>query len=137
MYATTRNLYGADRAAVVTGLVALEPSLVWVTGIGLSETFSLLFATLTVWAFLRSLADLRWILPAGLFWTAVYLRARAPASSGWSPPPPEPGGGGVPGLARAVQPLVHRRRRDLRNGSGAVGMAKLSTCSAPLRRRPT
>lgn len=43
------------------------------TGIGLSENFSLLFATLTVWAFLRSLTDLRFILPTGLFWTAVYL----------------------------------------------------------------
>ena len=80
VYATTRNLYGADRAVLVAGLVALEPSLVWVTGIGLSENFSLLFATLTVWAFLRSLADLRYILPAGVFWTAVYL-ARASAGA--------------------------------------------------------
>ena len=73
VYATTRNLFGADRALLVAGLVALEPGLIWVTGIGLSENFSLLFATLTVWAFLRSLTDLRFILPTGLFWTAVYL----------------------------------------------------------------
>jgi hypothetical protein len=85
VYATTRNLLGADRAALVTGLVALDPSLVWVTGIGLSENFSLLFATLTVWAFLKSLSDLRWILPAGLCWTVVYLTRASAGAFGLVP----------------------------------------------------
>jgi hypothetical protein len=73
VYGTTRNLFGAERAWLVTGLVALEPGLVWVTGIGLSENFSLLFATLTLWAFVRSLGDIRFLLPSGVFWTIVYL----------------------------------------------------------------
>ena len=80
VYAATRNLYGADRAVLVTGIIALEPSLVWVTGIGLSENFTLLFSTLTLWAFLRSLEDTRYILLAGIFWTVVYL-ARSSAGA--------------------------------------------------------
>jgi uncharacterized membrane protein YhaH (DUF805 family) len=78
VWATTRNLFGAQTARLVTGLVALDPGLVWVTGIGLSENLSLLFATLTIWAFLRSLHDVRFLLPTGVFWTVVYL-ARASA----------------------------------------------------------
>lgn len=85
VYATTRNLYGPDRALLVAGLVALEPSLIWVTGVGLSENFSLLFSTLTLWAFLRSLVDLRWILPAGVFWTAVYLARSSAGAFGLLP----------------------------------------------------
>ena len=80
VYAATRNLYGADRAVLVAGIVAVEPSLVWVTGIGLSENFTLLFSTLTMWAFLRSLKEPGYILPAGMFWTIVYL-ARSSAGA--------------------------------------------------------
>ena len=85
VYATTRNLFGAERALLVASLVALDPGLVWVTGIGLSENFSLLFATLTVWAFLRSLTDLRYILPTGVFWTAVYLARSSAGVFGLAP----------------------------------------------------
>ena len=78
VYATTRNLFGAERAPLVAGIVAVEPSLIWVTGVGLSENFTLLFSTLTLWAFLKSLRQSWYLLPAGIFWSVVYL-ARASA----------------------------------------------------------
>jgi hypothetical protein len=80
VYGTTRSLFGADRAVLVTGLVALDPSSVFVTGVGLSENFTLLFSTLTLWAFLKSLSQAWLILPAGVFWTIVYL-ARSSAGA--------------------------------------------------------
>jgi hypothetical protein len=105
VYATTRNLYGADRAVLVAGIVAVEPSLIWVTGIGLSENFTLLFATLTMWAFLRSLTQAWYILPAGMCWTVVYL-ARSSAGAF----------GIVPAVAAAWWWLRFRGWRALLNG---------------------
>ena len=113
VYATTRSLFGAERALLVTGLVALEPGLIWVTGIGLSENVSLLFAALTVWAFLKSLSDPRYLLPTGVFWTGVYL---ARSSAGVF--------GLVPASAGAIWWWRYRGWRVLRSpwciGAGAV-----------------
>jgi Dolichyl-phosphate-mannose-protein mannosyltransferase len=72
-YVCTRDLYGADVAALVTGLLALEPHLVWVAGTGFSENMVLLFFTLTMWAIVRSLRDDRYIVLAGLFAGLAYL----------------------------------------------------------------
>lgn len=73
VYFTTRNLYGARIAALMTGLLAVEPHLIWVTGTGFSENMVLLFFTLTMWAILRGLEDERFIVFAGLFAGLAYL----------------------------------------------------------------
>ena len=73
VYLCTRDLYGRVPAALATGLLALEPHLVWVTGTGFSENMVLLFFALTMWAILKSLTDDRYIVLAGLFAGLAYL----------------------------------------------------------------
>ncbi len=73
IYLTTRDLYGKLPALLVTGLLALEPHLVWATGTGFSENLSVLLFVLTMWAIVRSLKDERFILLAGLFAGLAYL----------------------------------------------------------------
>jgi hypothetical protein len=73
VYSCTRDLYGKLMAALATGLLAVEPHLVWVTGSGFSENMVLLFFALTMWAILRSLTDDRYIVWAGLFAGLAYL----------------------------------------------------------------
>ncbi|HWH08336.1 MAG TPA: glycosyltransferase family 39 protein, partial [Candidatus Thermoplasmatota archaeon] len=73
VYWCTRDLYGPLPAALATGLLALEPHLVWVTGTGFSENMVLLFFALTMWAILKSLQDDRYIVLAGLFAGLAYL----------------------------------------------------------------
>lgn len=73
VYACTRDLYGRTAAALVAGLLALEPQLLWVTGAGFSENMVLLFFALTMWAIIRSLKDDRYIILAGLFAGIAYL----------------------------------------------------------------
>ncbi|HWH07660.1 MAG TPA: glycosyltransferase family 39 protein [Candidatus Thermoplasmatota archaeon] len=75
-YACTRDLYGRTAAAVVGGLLALSPHLLWVTGMGYSEGLATALFTLTMWAIVRSLRDERFIVPGGLFAGVAYL-ARA------------------------------------------------------------
>ena len=75
-YATTRDLYGRDAAAVVGGLVALTPHLFWVTGMGYSEGLATALFALTMWAIVRSLEDERFIVLGGLVAGFAYL-ARA------------------------------------------------------------
>lgn len=70
---TTRDLYGRTAAALVGGLIGLEPHLLWVTGAGFSENMVLLFFALTMWAILKSLKDDRYIVLAGLFAALAYL----------------------------------------------------------------
>jgi 4-amino-4-deoxy-L-arabinose transferase-like glycosyltransferase len=72
-FATTKDLYGKRAALLVTGLLALEPHLLWVTGTGFSENMVLLFFALTMWAILRGLVDERFIVLAGLFAGLAYL----------------------------------------------------------------
>src|SRR5579884_2561592 len=67
VYLCSRDLYGRDVAALVTGLLAVEPHLVWAAGTGFSENMVLLFFALTMWAILRSLKDDRYVVLAGLF----------------------------------------------------------------------
>lgn len=73
VYLTTRNLYGATAAALVGGLIALEPHLIWVTGTGFSENMVLLFFAVTMWAIVKSLHDDRYIVIAGLAAGLAYL----------------------------------------------------------------
>jgi hypothetical protein len=73
VYFTTRDLYGKVPAALVAGLLAVEPHLLWVTGAGFSENMVLLFFALTMWAIMRSLRDDRYIVLAGLFAALAYL----------------------------------------------------------------
>jgi 4-amino-4-deoxy-L-arabinose transferase-like glycosyltransferase len=73
VYFCTRDLYGRRAAAVVGALVALDPFVLWVTGMGFSEPLSLLLFTLTMWAILKSLHDERFIVLAGMFAGAAYL----------------------------------------------------------------
>lgn len=73
VYACTRDLYGRTAGAVVAGIVAVEPHVFWVTGMGLSESLAILLFTLTMWAILRSLDDERFIVLAGLFAGLAYL----------------------------------------------------------------
>lgn len=73
VYFTSRDLYGKTAAALVGGLMAVEPHLVWVTGTGFSENMVLLFFALTMWAIIRSLTDNRFIVLAGLFAGLAYL----------------------------------------------------------------
>lgn len=75
-YATTRDLYGREAAAVVGGLVALSPHLLWVAGMGYSEGLATALFALTMWAILRSLRDERFIMLGGLLAGLAYL-ARA------------------------------------------------------------
>ncbi|HEX2021467.1 MAG TPA: glycosyltransferase family 39 protein, partial [Candidatus Thermoplasmatota archaeon] len=73
VYLTTRDLYGRVPAALVGGLMGLEPHLLWVTGTGFSENMVLLFFALTMWAIVRSLKDDRYIVIAGLCAGLAYL----------------------------------------------------------------
>lgn len=73
VYGTTRDLYGRERAALVAGLVALTPQVLWVSAMGFSENLALLLFTLTMWAILRSLRDERFIVLGGLFAGLAYL----------------------------------------------------------------
>jgi len=73
VYYCTRDLYGPLPAALASGLLSLEPHLVWVTGAGFSENMVLLFFALTMWAILRSLKDDKFIVLAGLFAGLAYL----------------------------------------------------------------
>ncbi|MEA3199798.1 MAG: Dolichyl-phosphate-mannose-protein mannosyltransferase [Thermoplasmata archaeon] len=72
-YFTSRDLYGRNVAALVAGLLALEPHLVWAGGTGFSENMVLLFFALTMWAIIRSLTDDRFIVLAGFFAGLAYL----------------------------------------------------------------
>lgn len=73
VYACTRDLYGKLPAALLAGLIALEPHFIWAVGTGFSENMVLLFFTLTMWAIMRSLENDRFILLAGLFAALAYL----------------------------------------------------------------
>lgn len=73
VYFATRDLYGKTAAALVGGLLGLEPHLLWVTGTGFSENMVLLFFALTMWAIVKSLTDDRYIVFAGLFAGLAYL----------------------------------------------------------------
>lgn len=73
VYFTSRDLYGRVPAALVTGLLAVEPHLLWVTGTGFSENMVLLFFALTMWAIVKSLKDDRYIVLAGLCAGLAYL----------------------------------------------------------------
>lgn len=73
VYLATRDLYGRVSAALVTGILAIEPQLLWVTGAGFSENLVLLLFAVTMWAILRSLKDDRYIVIAGLFAALAYL----------------------------------------------------------------
>lgn len=73
VYWTSKDLYGKTAAALATGLLALEPHLLWSTGAGFSENMVLLFFALTMWAIMRSLKDDRYIVLAGLFAGLTYL----------------------------------------------------------------
>ena len=62
---TTQDLYGRAVAWITTGLLAIEPQLLWSTGTNFSESMVLIFFALTMWGILKSL---RWepaILVAG------------------------------------------------------------------------
>ena len=73
VYFTTRDLYGARRALLVSATFALSPWMLWVTGMGFSESLATLFFALTMWAIVRSLTDERFIVLAGLFAGLAYL----------------------------------------------------------------
>lgn len=73
VYLTSRDLYGRVPAALVTGLLSVEPHLVWVTGAGFSENMVLMFFALTMWAIVKSLQDDRYIVIAGLCAGLAYL----------------------------------------------------------------
>ncbi|MHB8605363.1 MAG: ArnT family glycosyltransferase [Thermoplasmatota archaeon] len=73
VYLCSRSLFGRAKALVVTGVLAVEPTLVWSTGTGFSENMVLLFFALTMWAILKSLDDERYILLAGLAAGLAYL----------------------------------------------------------------
>lgn len=73
VYWCSKDLYGRTVAALTTGLLAVEPHLVWATGTGFSENMVLLFFALTMWAILRALDDDRFIVLAGLFAGLAYL----------------------------------------------------------------
>lgn len=73
VYVTSRDLYGHPRALLAAATLALSPWMLWVTGMGFSESLALLFFTLTMWAIVRSLGDERFIVLAGLFAGLAYL----------------------------------------------------------------
>ncbi|MHB8603937.1 MAG: ArnT family glycosyltransferase [Thermoplasmatota archaeon] len=73
VYATTRDLYGRAAAAVVGALVAVDPFVFWVTGMGYSENLALVFFALTMWGIVKSLEDERFIVLAGLAAGLAYL----------------------------------------------------------------
>jgi 4-amino-4-deoxy-L-arabinose transferase-like glycosyltransferase len=70
---TTRDLYGRTVALAVTGLMAVEPHLVWITGMGMSENLALVFFALTLWAVIRSLKQEWYLVWAGLFAGLAFL----------------------------------------------------------------
>jgi len=70
---TTRDLYGPDRALVVTAVAAVDPILVKSAGIGYSENLLVAFFILTIWAILKSLSRERFIVLAGLFAGLAFL----------------------------------------------------------------
>jgi 4-amino-4-deoxy-L-arabinose transferase-like glycosyltransferase len=73
VFATTRDLYGSDRAWLASGLIAAEPHFIWVTGTGFSENMVLLLFALTMWGILKSLKDQRYIVVAGIAAALSYL----------------------------------------------------------------
>jgi len=73
VYLTSRDLYGPRRALLVAATFALSPWILWITGMGFSESLATLFFVLTMWAIVRSLTDERFIVLAGLFAGLAYL----------------------------------------------------------------
>jgi 4-amino-4-deoxy-L-arabinose transferase-like glycosyltransferase len=72
-YACGRDLYGRDKALLATGLLALDPHLVWATGTGFTENMVLLFFVVTLWGILKSLEWPPAILVAGIAAGLAYL----------------------------------------------------------------
>ncbi|UCD92134.1 MAG: glycosyltransferase family 39 protein [Methanobacteriota archaeon] len=76
----TRDLYGKDKALLVTAIASLDPVLILTGSIGYSENLVVLFFVLTIWAILKSLEDDRYMILAGLFAGLAYLTK---SSVGW------------------------------------------------------
>lgn len=69
----TKDLFDRESAWLTTGVVAAMPHLVWVTGTGFSENLVMIFFALTMWGILKSLANPRYIVVAGLAAGCAYL----------------------------------------------------------------
>lgn len=72
-YWTTRDLYGKDKAVLVTAALSVDPVLILMSSKGYSENFLTLVFVLTMWAILKSLTDARYMVLAGLFAGIAYL----------------------------------------------------------------
>lgn len=70
---TTRDLYGPRKALLVSATFALSPWMLWITGMGFSESLATVFFVLTMWSIVKSLTDERFIVLAGLFAGLAYL----------------------------------------------------------------
>src|SRR5688572_19373415 len=70
---TTQNLYGRDKALLVSAAVSMDPVLIHAGSIGFSENLVAIFFTLTIWAILKSLQHERYVILAGLFAGLAYL----------------------------------------------------------------
>lgn len=73
VFATTRSLFGRDRALLVTAILAMEPHLIWAAGTGFSENMVLVFFALTLWGILKSLDSPPYIVVAGAAAGLAYL----------------------------------------------------------------
>lgn len=73
VHLTTRDLYGPRKALLVSATFALSPWMLWIVGMGFSESLATVFFVLTMWAIVKSLTDERFIVLAGLFAGLAYL----------------------------------------------------------------
>ncbi len=73
---TTRDLFGRERALVVSAIFAIDYELIIETGKLYSENLTMLFFALTIWAIIKGVKDDKYITLAGLFAGLAYL-ARA------------------------------------------------------------
>jgi 4-amino-4-deoxy-L-arabinose transferase-like glycosyltransferase len=73
IYFTSQNLFGKERALIVTALVSVDPNIMMTTRDLMPENLVLMFFALTIWAIIRALKDDRFMLLAALFAGAGYL----------------------------------------------------------------
>ena len=73
----TKDLYGLEKALVAGAIVSIDYELIIETGKVYSESMTLVFFTLTMWAILRGVKNDRYIVLAGFFASLAYLARSA------------------------------------------------------------
>lgn len=70
---TTTDLFGRTRGFAAMALVAASPAFIASNSTGMSEPLLAAMVTLTVWAYLKSIRETKWLILAGVFALLAYL----------------------------------------------------------------